>query len=197
MMFFKWNIFDRLKVVEINALELELHVLLSEELEALLSQRRQRVAEQAECLQRLSCEQRLYPPVCNVFVIRIIFRLLIYNFSQCFSQCGWTEWKYKQWNRNPRVSVKKLSSLKRIFINHNIEEKLNMDKLRWNSFHETDLHRHSYSYSLLNLILFWHVSVRQKLGLMGIKVLEYLETQRFQQKRMSSYRRRKVSISTS
>lgn len=67
MTFFKWNIFDRLKVVEINALELELHVLLSEELEALLSQRRQRVAEQAECLQRLSCEQRLYPPVCKCF----------------------------------------------------------------------------------------------------------------------------------
>lgn len=34
-------------MVEINALELELHVLLSQQLEALLSRRRQRVREQA------------------------------------------------------------------------------------------------------------------------------------------------------
>uniref|UniRef100_A0A3Q3QDA0 GCF C-terminal domain-containing protein n=1 Tax=Monopterus albus TaxID=43700 RepID=A0A3Q3QDA0_MONAL len=44
----------REKVVEINSLELELHTLLSDQMEALLAQRRQKVKEQAECLQQLS-----------------------------------------------------------------------------------------------------------------------------------------------
>ncbi|XP_056873218.1 GC-rich sequence DNA-binding factor 2 isoform X3 [Takifugu flavidus] len=42
------------KVVEINALELELHVLLSEQWGALLNRRRHKVTEQADCLQHLS-----------------------------------------------------------------------------------------------------------------------------------------------
>ncbi|XP_029353309.1 intron Large complex component GCFC2 isoform X2 [Echeneis naucrates] len=42
------------KVVEINSLELELHTLLSEQSEALLAQRRQKVKEQADSLQQLS-----------------------------------------------------------------------------------------------------------------------------------------------
>ncbi|XP_047437161.1 GC-rich sequence DNA-binding factor 2 [Mugil cephalus] len=42
------------KVVEINALELELHTLLSDHTEALLAQRREAVKEQAERLQQLS-----------------------------------------------------------------------------------------------------------------------------------------------
>ncbi|XP_072320857.1 intron Large complex component GCFC2 isoform X2 [Eucyclogobius newberryi] len=44
----------REKIVEINSLELELHILLSEQLETLLSRRRQEVKEQAEHLQQLS-----------------------------------------------------------------------------------------------------------------------------------------------
>ncbi|KAG7482388.1 GC-rich sequence DNA-binding factor 2-like [Solea senegalensis] len=44
----------REKVVEINSLELELHSLLSDHMEALLAQRRQEVKEQAEGLQQLS-----------------------------------------------------------------------------------------------------------------------------------------------
>ncbi|GAA6220092.1 GC-rich sequence DNA-binding factor 2-like isoform X1 [Lates japonicus] len=44
----------REKVVEINSLELELHTLLSDHMEALLAQRRQTVKEQADRLQRLS-----------------------------------------------------------------------------------------------------------------------------------------------
>lgn len=44
----------REKVVEINALELELHTLLSDQMEALLAQRRQAVREQAAHLQQLS-----------------------------------------------------------------------------------------------------------------------------------------------
>ncbi|XP_040919999.1 GC-rich sequence DNA-binding factor 2 [Toxotes jaculatrix] len=44
----------REKVVEINSLELELHTLLSDQMEALLAQRRQKVKEQAESLQQLS-----------------------------------------------------------------------------------------------------------------------------------------------
>ncbi|XP_026148802.1 intron Large complex component GCFC2 isoform X2 [Mastacembelus armatus] len=42
------------KVVEINSLELELHTLLSDQMEALLAQRRQKVKEQADHLQHLS-----------------------------------------------------------------------------------------------------------------------------------------------
>ncbi|XP_067448459.1 GC-rich sequence DNA-binding factor 2 [Thunnus thynnus] len=44
----------REKVVEINSLELELHTLLSDQMEALLAQRRQKIKEQAERLQQLS-----------------------------------------------------------------------------------------------------------------------------------------------
>uniref|UniRef100_A0A3P9K1B1 GC-rich sequence DNA-binding factor 2 n=1 Tax=Oryzias latipes TaxID=8090 RepID=A0A3P9K1B1_ORYLA len=44
----------REKVVEINALELELHTLLSDQMEALLAQTRGRIKEQAERLQQLS-----------------------------------------------------------------------------------------------------------------------------------------------
>ncbi|XP_070826254.1 intron Large complex component GCFC2 [Chaetodon trifascialis] len=44
----------REKVVEINSLELELHTLLSDQMEVLLVQRRQRIKEQAESLQQLS-----------------------------------------------------------------------------------------------------------------------------------------------
>ncbi|XP_020505879.2 GC-rich sequence DNA-binding factor 2 isoform X1 [Labrus bergylta] len=44
----------REKVVEINSLELELHVLLSDQMEALSAQRRQRIKEQADRLQQLS-----------------------------------------------------------------------------------------------------------------------------------------------
>uniref|UniRef100_A0A3B4T700 GC-rich sequence DNA-binding factor 2 n=1 Tax=Seriola dumerili TaxID=41447 RepID=A0A3B4T700_SERDU len=46
----------REKVVKINSFELELHTLLSDQLEALLAQRRQKVKEQADSLQQLSCE---------------------------------------------------------------------------------------------------------------------------------------------
>ncbi|CAJ1048910.1 GC-rich sequence DNA-binding factor 2 [Xyrichtys novacula] len=42
------------KVVEINSLELELHTLLSDQMEALTAQRRQRIKEQADRLQQLS-----------------------------------------------------------------------------------------------------------------------------------------------
>lgn len=42
------------KVVEINSLELELHTLLSDQLEALLAQRREKIKEQADRLQQLS-----------------------------------------------------------------------------------------------------------------------------------------------
>nr|XP_019935532.1 PREDICTED: GC-rich sequence DNA-binding factor 2-like [Paralichthys olivaceus] len=42
------------KVVEINSLELELHTLLSDQMDTLLAQRRQKVKEQAERLQQLS-----------------------------------------------------------------------------------------------------------------------------------------------
>lgn len=44
----------REKIVEINSLELELHTLLSDQMESLLSQRRQKVKEQADHLQQLS-----------------------------------------------------------------------------------------------------------------------------------------------
>ncbi|XP_071344243.1 intron Large complex component GCFC2 [Trachinotus anak] len=44
----------REKIVEINSLELELHTVLSDQLEALLAQRRQKVKEQADRLQQLS-----------------------------------------------------------------------------------------------------------------------------------------------
>ncbi|XP_041835433.1 GC-rich sequence DNA-binding factor 2 [Melanotaenia boesemani] len=44
----------REKVVAINALELELHTVLSDQMEALLAQRRERVKEQADRLQQLS-----------------------------------------------------------------------------------------------------------------------------------------------
>ncbi|XP_072236453.1 intron Large complex component GCFC2 isoform X2 [Leuresthes tenuis] len=44
----------REKVVEINALELELHTLLSDQMEALLAQRREKIKEQADHLQQLS-----------------------------------------------------------------------------------------------------------------------------------------------
>ncbi|XP_022598427.1 GC-rich sequence DNA-binding factor 2-like isoform X1 [Seriola dumerili] len=44
----------REKVVKINSFELELHTLLSDQLEALLAQRRQKVKEQADSLQQLS-----------------------------------------------------------------------------------------------------------------------------------------------
>lgn len=43
-------------MVEINALELELHMLLSGHTEALLVKRQQMIKEQADRLQRLSCE---------------------------------------------------------------------------------------------------------------------------------------------
>ncbi|XP_039866839.1 GC-rich sequence DNA-binding factor 2 [Simochromis diagramma] len=42
------------KVVEINSLELELHTLLSDQMEALLAQRREKIKEQADHLQQLS-----------------------------------------------------------------------------------------------------------------------------------------------
>ncbi|XP_027870463.1 intron Large complex component GCFC2 [Xiphophorus couchianus] len=42
------------KIVEINALELELHTLLSDHMEALLAQRRKRIKEEADRLQQLS-----------------------------------------------------------------------------------------------------------------------------------------------
>uniref|UniRef100_A0A672FWN0 GC-rich sequence DNA-binding factor 2-like n=1 Tax=Salarias fasciatus TaxID=181472 RepID=A0A672FWN0_SALFA len=44
------------KVVEINSLEVELHTLLSDHMEALLTQRREQVKKQAEHLQQLSCD---------------------------------------------------------------------------------------------------------------------------------------------
>ncbi|KAJ0002213.1 hypothetical protein NQD34_002009 [Periophthalmus magnuspinnatus] len=44
----------REKIVEINSLELELHTLLSDQMESLSSQRRQKIKEQAEHLQQLS-----------------------------------------------------------------------------------------------------------------------------------------------
>uniref|UniRef100_A0A3B5M424 GCF C-terminal domain-containing protein n=1 Tax=Xiphophorus couchianus TaxID=32473 RepID=A0A3B5M424_9TELE len=44
------------KIVEINALELELHTLLSDHMEALLAQRRKRIKEEADRLQQLSCK---------------------------------------------------------------------------------------------------------------------------------------------
>uniref|UniRef100_A0A3B3BVQ8 GC-rich sequence DNA-binding factor 2 n=1 Tax=Oryzias melastigma TaxID=30732 RepID=A0A3B3BVQ8_ORYME len=47
------------KVVEINALEVELHTLLSDQMEALLAQTRERIKEQADRLQQLSCESSL------------------------------------------------------------------------------------------------------------------------------------------
>ncbi|XP_070760735.1 intron Large complex component GCFC2 [Enoplosus armatus] len=47
----------REKVVEINSLELELHALLSDQMEALQAQRQQKTKEQADCLQQLSYEQ--------------------------------------------------------------------------------------------------------------------------------------------
>uniref|UniRef100_A0A7N6BFV9 GCF C-terminal domain-containing protein n=1 Tax=Anabas testudineus TaxID=64144 RepID=A0A7N6BFV9_ANATE len=47
----------REKVVEINSLELELHALLSDQMEALLAHRRQTVKEQADYLQQLSCDE--------------------------------------------------------------------------------------------------------------------------------------------
>uniref|UniRef100_A0A3B5LYD6 GCF C-terminal domain-containing protein n=1 Tax=Xiphophorus couchianus TaxID=32473 RepID=A0A3B5LYD6_9TELE len=48
------------KIVEINALELELHTLLSDHMEALLAQRRKRIKEEADRLQQLSCKYLLY-----------------------------------------------------------------------------------------------------------------------------------------
>ncbi|KAM4744135.1 intron Large complex component GCFC2 isoform 2-T2 [Anableps anableps] len=42
------------KIVEINALELEMHTLLSDQMEALLAQRRKRIKEEADRLQQLS-----------------------------------------------------------------------------------------------------------------------------------------------
>uniref|UniRef100_A0A8C9Y2P2 GC-rich sequence DNA-binding factor 2 n=1 Tax=Sander lucioperca TaxID=283035 RepID=A0A8C9Y2P2_SANLU len=47
----------REKVVEINSLELDLHSLLSGQMDALLAQRRQRIKEQADRLQQLSCDE--------------------------------------------------------------------------------------------------------------------------------------------
>ncbi|KAF6731112.1 hypothetical protein FQA47_006748 [Oryzias melastigma] len=47
------------QVVEINALEVELHTLLSDQMEALLAQTRERIKEQADRLQQLSCESSL------------------------------------------------------------------------------------------------------------------------------------------
>ncbi|XP_044063706.1 GC-rich sequence DNA-binding factor 2 isoform X2 [Siniperca chuatsi] len=47
----------REKVVDINSLELELHALLSDQMEALFAQRQQRTKEQADRLQQLSYEQ--------------------------------------------------------------------------------------------------------------------------------------------
>ncbi|KAA8595490.1 hypothetical protein FQN60_010781 [Etheostoma spectabile] len=52
----------REKVVEINSLELDLHSLLSGQMDALLAQRRQRTKEQADCLQQLSSEEDLDIP---------------------------------------------------------------------------------------------------------------------------------------
>ncbi|MEQ2160814.1 hypothetical protein GOODEAATRI_003270, partial [Goodea atripinnis] len=43
-------------VVEINGLELEMHTLLSDQMETLLAQRRRRIKEEADRLQQLSCE---------------------------------------------------------------------------------------------------------------------------------------------
>lgn len=53
------------QVVEINSLELELHSLLSEHMEALLVQRRQRIKETANRLQQLSCKNCLCVCLCN------------------------------------------------------------------------------------------------------------------------------------
>uniref|UniRef100_A0A8D3E9Y8 GCF C-terminal domain-containing protein n=1 Tax=Scophthalmus maximus TaxID=52904 RepID=A0A8D3E9Y8_SCOMX len=46
----------REKLMEINSLELELHTLLSDQMEALMTRRRQEIKEQADRLQQLSCE---------------------------------------------------------------------------------------------------------------------------------------------
>ncbi|KAM8762475.1 intron Large complex component GCFC2 [Acanthopagrus schlegelii] len=56
MNFYVHNLVEclREKVVEINSLELELHSMLSDQMEALLDQRRQRTKEQADRLQQLS-----------------------------------------------------------------------------------------------------------------------------------------------
>uniref|UniRef100_A0A3B3UIQ1 GC-rich sequence DNA-binding factor 2 n=1 Tax=Poecilia latipinna TaxID=48699 RepID=A0A3B3UIQ1_9TELE len=45
------------KIIEINALELEMHTLLSDHMEALLAQRRKRIKEEADRLQQLSCTE--------------------------------------------------------------------------------------------------------------------------------------------
>lgn len=44
------------KVMEINSLELELHSLLSDQMDGMLARRQQRVKEQADRLQQLSCD---------------------------------------------------------------------------------------------------------------------------------------------
>uniref|UniRef100_A0A8D3E593 GCF C-terminal domain-containing protein n=1 Tax=Scophthalmus maximus TaxID=52904 RepID=A0A8D3E593_SCOMX len=46
----------REKLMEINSLELELHTLLSDQMEALMTRRRQEIKEQADRLQQLSCD---------------------------------------------------------------------------------------------------------------------------------------------
>lgn len=49
-----------LQVVEVNSLELELHTLLSEQMESLLAHRRRCVQEQAAHLQQLTREEHVY-----------------------------------------------------------------------------------------------------------------------------------------
>uniref|UniRef100_A0A3P8RZU3 GC-rich sequence DNA-binding factor 2 n=1 Tax=Amphiprion percula TaxID=161767 RepID=A0A3P8RZU3_AMPPE len=44
------------KIVEINSLELDLHTLLSDNMDVLLAQRREKIKEQADALQQLSCD---------------------------------------------------------------------------------------------------------------------------------------------
>lgn len=44
------------QVMEINSLELELHSLLSDQMDGMLARRQQRVKEQADRLQQLSCD---------------------------------------------------------------------------------------------------------------------------------------------
>ncbi|XP_075906137.1 intron Large complex component GCFC2 [Nelusetta ayraudi] len=67
MTFYGHNLVEclREKVVEINSLELELHSLLSEHMEALLVQRRQRIKETADRLQQLSYSSDAQDTICT------------------------------------------------------------------------------------------------------------------------------------
>uniref|UniRef100_A0AAQ4QM91 GCF C-terminal domain-containing protein n=1 Tax=Gasterosteus aculeatus aculeatus TaxID=481459 RepID=A0AAQ4QM91_GASAC len=75
----------REKVMEINSLELELHSLLSDQTDVLLAQRRERMKEQADLLQQLSCESHL-----SVHVSTFAF-VYLYNMSLTRSQAVFSD----------------------------------------------------------------------------------------------------------